>query len=66
MIDITMVKPRSPRSVRIYSEKQDPHFANVEVSNSRTGKTEKHFIVASDAPQWRGIYERLGFIPTEK
>ena len=66
MIDITLVKKRSQRSVRIYSDKKDPHFANVEITGLRAGKTEKHYIVGSDVPQWRGIYERNGFKITEQ
>ncbi len=66
MINITMVKKRSRRSVRFFSDKKDPHFANVEILGSRTGKTERHYIVASDVPQWRGIFERNGFIIREK
>jgi len=66
MIDITLVKKRSLRSVRIYSDRKDPHFANVEILGSRTGKTERHYIVASDVPQWKGIYERNGFTITEQ
>lgn len=66
MINITMVKKRSKRSVRIFSDRKDPHFANVEILGSRTGKTEKHYIVASDVPQWKGIYERNGFTITEQ
>jgi hypothetical protein len=66
MIDIILTKPRSPKVVRIFSDRKDPHFANVEITGSRTGKIEKHYIVASDVPQWRGIYERNGFIITEQ
>jgi hypothetical protein len=66
MIDITLTKKRSRRSVRFFSDKKDPHFANVEILGSRTGKTERHYIVASDVPQWRGIFERNGFIIREK
>lgn len=66
MINITMVKKHSQRSVRIFSDKKDPHFANVEILGSRTGKTERHFILASETGQWRGIYQREGFTITEQ
>jgi len=64
MIDIILTKKRSRRSVRFFSDKKDPHFCHVEVSHPRSKKTERHYIVASDVPQWRGIYERIGFTIT--
>lgn len=63
---ITLTKKNSPRTVRIFAEKRDPFYSTVEVHNSRTGATEWHYILSSDVPQWRGIYEKDGFTITEK
>lgn len=67
LINITLTKPRSPRVVRIFSDKQDPFFTHVHVAKAQTGEVvETHFILSSDAGQWQGIYERDGFTTTKR
>lgn len=60
--NISMRKKGSPHKVSITSDPKDNHFAEVVLQKISTGQVKgRHFILTSDVPQWRGMYERDGF-----
>jgi len=57
--DIVMIKEHSPHMIEFVVDPSDPHFTNVLMRKVKTGLlVTSHYILTSDVPQWRGIYER--------
>lgn len=62
METLILRKKGSPHKVRISPDPKDSHFALVQLLKISTGEQKGwHFILASDVPQWRSMYERDGF-----
>jgi len=63
---VFMRRHHSPHLVKFCIDKEDPHFAHVEMIKYLTGEVRtSHFILASDLPQWIRMYRDDGFMPVE-